>query len=81
MAIYELRKMAGNVWQLAGGELKEPLRYAEEQGGSDGAKRMVGFLAQLTGAEMRIYNEAGSLIETKMFREGVRPGERKLGNP
>lgn len=41
---------------------------------------MVGFLAQVTGAELRIYDRAGDVIETKIFREGVPPPEKSLVN-
>ncbi len=34
---------------------------------------MVGFLAQVSGAELYLFNQAGDIVETKTYRAGVPP--------
>lgn len=67
-------------FELSGGQLTEPLRY-ENVEAVEYVTRMVGYLSQVEGSELRIYGpgDAG-LVETKKFRAGIRPGKGELGN-
>jgi hypothetical protein len=78
MVIFELRKK-GDGYELSGGQLTAPLQFPEKDA-FEYATRMVGFLAQVTGAELHVYDSRGMLAVTKTFREGVRPTKGELGN-
>ena len=81
LPIYELKRRAGSVYQLSGGRLTEAIVYPDDDEAIGSVKPMIGFLAQLTGAELRIFDENEKPIETKIYRPGVRPSEKELGNP
>jgi hypothetical protein len=80
LPIYDLLADAEG-WELSGPALENELRYPLTEDGIESAKRMVGFLSQVTGAELRIHG-AGSagIIETKTYRRGVRPTKNDLGD-
>jgi len=62
--IFELRDN-GQGLTLSGGPLTEPLVYPEPE--PEAALRVVGFISQQTAAELRIFDQAGKLIETRIF--------------
>ena len=80
LPIYYLRSDTESGHELSGGRLTKELRYPRDRHGVESAKRLVGFLSQITGAELRICDERGELIETRIFREGVAPSKNELGN-
>ena len=77
--IYDLRSR-GESYELSGGRLSQPLKYSEPDA-IEYATRMVGFLSQITGGELRIFDSAGELQATKHFRASVPPRSKsELGN-
>jgi hypothetical protein len=62
---------------LSGGALDSPLLYPAPDG-VEYARRMVGFLSQVSGSELTIYDLAENIIEVKTFREGVSPAEKSM---
>jgi hypothetical protein len=78
MRIYELRETETG-YALSGGQLEEVLQYPEPDA-IEYAARMVGFLAQTTGAELGIFAADGRAIETKTFRVCAWPTGATLGN-
>ncbi len=78
MSLFELRR-CGDGYDLSGGQLEETLHYPEPDA-IEYAKRVVGFLAQVSGRELRVH-DGDNLIETKTYLEGVRPDKGELGNP
>lgn len=69
-------------WELSGGSLDKELRYPDNDESIDAAKRIVGFLAQVTGAKLAVYGQGRiGLIETKVYAPGIRPAKSQLGNP
>jgi hypothetical protein len=58
--VFELRPVADGL-ELSGGELKEPLKYPDRES----AIRLVGFLSQRRGSELRIFDATGALLETQ----------------
>lgn len=78
MLKFELRK-TDNGYQLAGGQLDEPLDYPDPDA-IEYATRIVGFLSQKTGGEMGVVAADGTLVETKAFRVTTWPTGDTLGN-
>ncbi|MEY2502569.1 MAG: hypothetical protein QOI07_2903 [Verrucomicrobiota bacterium] len=77
--IYDLRQ-SGSGYELTGGLLDEPHRYGDPDA-VEYTTRIVGFLAQVTGAELRVSSAADELVGTKRFRVGIPPSEKtELGN-
>ena len=85
MLIFELRQNAEG-FVLSGGQLPSPLSYPEKEY----AIRLVGFLSQLQGSELRIYGPDGQPTQTQR-REPAMPlakgslggglqGQSSLGN-
>jgi hypothetical protein len=69
---FELRPVRDG-FELSGGPLDKPLVFHEE--GMRQGMHMAGFLSQLVGGELRIFNAVGELIETRTFEpEIVMPG-------
>jgi len=75
---FELRDK-GDACELSGGKLDGPLLYPQPNA-IEHASRMVSFLSQVEGAELRVYDAEGTLTETRNYREGVRPSKGELGN-
>lgn len=78
MLKFELRKTEDG-YQLAGGQLDEPLDYPDPDA-IEYATRVVGFLSQKTGGELRVIAADGSLVDTKTFRVTMWPAGTTLGN-
>jgi hypothetical protein len=80
LPIYDLAADAEG-WELRGPALDKELRYPPSEDGIESAKRMVGFLAQVTGAELRIHGLGNTgIIETKTYPRGMRPKKNDLGD-
>lgn len=70
---FELRP-AGEGWELKGGKLDKPMQYGDGEG-RDAAIRVVGFLSQLGGSVLRIFDAEGNEVETQRREaSGVSPG-------
>lgn len=66
--VFELREIGGG-FELRGGLLEGPLIYKEER--PDPAVHLVGFLSQRWGSELRVFDRAGELIQTRRFEATV----------
>jgi hypothetical protein len=65
MDLYELRSIETG-FKLSGGKLGEPMIYRESEPAP--AIHLVGFLSQRDGSELRVFDRAGQLIQTRNFR-------------
>lgn len=74
MLIFDLRQTEEG-FLLSGGSLPAPLAYPEKAY----AVRLVGFLSQEKGCELRIYGEEGKLIETQTRRAAMPLARESLG--
>ena len=72
---FELRPIGGFI-ELSGGELEKPLKYPLDD--PDAAIRNVGFMSERYGSVLRIFNEAGDMIESQR-REAVMPLKGAVG--
>jgi len=68
MHTFELRPVE-NGFELRGGQLPEPMIFRDLE--PRPAVHLVGFLSQKIGSELRIFNAAGEVIETRRYEAVV----------
>jgi hypothetical protein len=74
MLSFELRQTIDG-FALSGGQLEAPLSYSEEEA----ATRLVGFLSQQQGSELRIYSESGELKATQCREPAIPLDSNSMG--
>ncbi len=72
---FELRQTQDG-FTLTGGQLPAPLPYPDKEH----AIRLVGFLSQKQGSELRIYGLDGELIDTQARRPAMPLTDNSLGS-
>ena len=72
---FELRQTEDG-FVLTGGQLPAPLPYPD----MDHAIRLVGFLSQKEGSELRVYGLDGKLIDTQTRKSGLPLADNSLGS-
>ena len=75
MLDFELRQTEDG-FVLTGGQLPVPLPYPD----MEHAVRLVGFLSQKEGSELRIYGNDGKLIETQIRKAAMPLTKDSLGS-
>jgi hypothetical protein len=75
MHTFELRPVE-NGFELRGGPLSEPMIFRDVE--PRPAVHLVGYLSQKLGSELRIFNAAGEVIQTRRF-EPVLPIQGAVG--
>ncbi len=75
MLDFELRETKDG-FILTGGQLPAPLPYPDKEH----AIRLVGFLSQKEGSEMRIYGSDGKLIDTQVRKAAPSLSDNSLGS-
>ena len=75
MLDFELRETKDG-FILTGGQLPAPLPYPDKEH----AVRLVGFLSQKEGSEMRIYGLEGKLIDTQTRKAAMPLTDNSLGS-
>ena len=63
---------------LSGGQLEKPLQYHEKD--AEAAIRLVGFLSQRKGSDLRIYGPEGELRSSRHREAGVPLRDGSLGS-
>jgi hypothetical protein len=75
--VFEIRLETSGAVKLSGGQLDSPLDY-QPPDGMEMATRMVGFLSQKLGSELRVFDGDGRLVSTRSFEPMLPLDDRSM---